>query len=414
MSNKKNSCLLIPGPEGWEIWASEAGNVFSQSLDDGPLLVSEIEDIPSANLVMGFPVREALAVPFKVPTNDEAMFDDLASMHLEKSGIRVEENAGRLTDCFFVDQNDGQSTLLAVVLSAPEPSTLPSPSPSAFDISARFFPMAKDAITLWRELGRWVFAVSSHGKLTYFQSLSGERLSGETIRDVYLALTQLGLQGVNLELRKAVVWTSGSSSDPSDDEVQAFGRQLGAEVMVEARPNPLMPESISKLIPADARSEKRVKDKRQKRKVLIAAVLVLYIGLATYFGYQYMQLTNSLKKQDAMIGEVRIKHADIALFNADWQQLAAAVDSQRWPLQLLYRTATMIPPKQGLRFKVFEASRERILIQGEASDLKATSSYAEKIRRSLKDYEWSLPPAEDDRKTNRWKFNYEGKLKGDL
>jgi len=359
-------------------------------------------------------VREALAVPFKVPTNDEAMFDDLASMHLEKSGIRVEENAGRLTDCFFVDQNDGQSTLLAVVLSAPEPSTLPSPSPSAFDISARFFPMAKDAITLWRELGRWVFAVSSHGKLTYFQSLSGERLSGETIRDVYLALTQLGLQGVNLELRKAVVWTSGSSSDPSDDEVQAFGRQLGAEVMVEANPNPLMPESISKLIPSDARSEKRVKDKRQKRKVLIAAVLVLYIGLATYFGYQYMQLTNSLKKQDAMIGEVRIKHADIALFNADWQQLAAAVDSQRWPLQLLYRTATMIPLKQDLRFKVFEASRERILIQGEASDLKATSSYAEKIRRSLKDYEWSLPPAEDDRKTNRWKFNYEGKLKGDL
>ena len=84
MSNKKNSYLLIPGPEGWEIWASEAGNVFSQSLDDGPLLVSEIEDIPSANLVMGFPVREALAVPFKVPTNDEAMFDDLASMHLEK------------------------------------------------------------------------------------------------------------------------------------------------------------------------------------------------------------------------------------------------------------------------------------------------------------------------------------------
>jgi hypothetical protein len=222
------------------------------------------------------------------------------------------------------------------------------------------------------------------------------------------------LQGVNLELRKAVVWTSGSSSDPSDDEVQAFGRQLGAEVMVEAKPNPLMPESISKLIPADARSEKRVKDKRQKRKVLIAAVLVLYIGLATYFGYQYMQLTNSLKKQDAMIGEVRIKHADIALFNADWQQLAAAVDSQRWPLQLLYRTATMIPLKQDLRFKVFEASRERILIQGEASDLKATSSYAEKIRRSLKDYEWSLPPAEDDRKTNRWKFNYEGKLKGDL
>ena len=94
--------------------------------------------------------------------------------------------------------------------------------------------------------------------------------------------------------------------------------------------------------------------------------------------------------------------------------LAPVVDSQRWPLQLLYRTATIIPPSQDLRFKVFEASRERIVIRGESADLKITSSYAEKIRRALKDYDWSLPPAEDDRKTNRWMFSYEGNLKGDM
>ena len=112
--------------------------------------------------------------------------------------------------------------------------------------------------------------------------------------------------------------------------------------------------------------------------------------------------------------DVRVQHGEIALFNADWQQLAPVVDSQRWPLQLLYRTATIIPPSQDLRFKVFEASRERIVIRGESADLKITSSYAEKIRRALKDYNWSLPPAEDDRKTNRWMFSYEGNLKGDM
>lgn len=414
MSSKKNTHLLIPGPEGWELWASGADSSFRQSLVDGPLLVSEIENMPSANLVMGFPVREALAVPFKVQTSDKSMFDDLALMHLEKSGIRPEENAGRLTDCFPVVQEGGHSTLLAVVLSAPRPRDLPSPSPSAFDISARFFPMAENAITLWRELGRWVFAVSSHGKLTYFQSLSGDRISGDTIRDVYLALTQLALQGVDLELSSAVIWTSGLASDPSDDEVKAFGDQLGAGVVVEPKPEPRMPEPVCKLIPADARSEKRVEEKRKKRNTLVVAILVLYIGLAAYFGYQYIELNGSLKRQDDLIREIRVKHAEIALFNADWQQLAAVVDSQRWPLQLLYRAATIIPLGQDLRFKVFEASRERIVIRGESSDLKATSSYAEKIRRALKDYEWELPPAEDDRKTGRWKFNYEGKLKGDM
>ncbi len=414
MSNKKNTHLLIPGPEGWEVWTGGVDSSFQLSLENGPLLVSEIMDIPSANLVMGFPVREALAVPFKVQTSDDAMFDDLASMHLEKSGIRPEENAGKLTDCFSVDQSDGQSTLLAVVLSAPKLGDLPSPTPSAFDISARFFPMAENAITLWRELGRWVFAVSSQGKLTYFQSLSGERLNGETIRDVYLALTQLGLQGVNLELSKAVVWISGSPSDPNNDEVKAFGSQLGAEVSVATKPAPLMPRSISKLIPADARSEKRVKEKKQKRNILISVTLVLYLGFAAYFGYHYVELTRSIDEQDRKIRDVRTNHAEIALFNADWQQLAAVVESQNWPIQLLYRTATIIPPSQDLRFKVFEASRERIVIRGESSELKTTSSYSEKIRRALKDYEWSLPPAEDDRKTDRWKFNYEGKLKGGM
>jgi len=274
--------------------------------------------------------------------------------------------------------------------------------------------MADNAITLWRELGRWVFAISSHGQLTYFQALSGDRLSGDTIRDVFLALTQLGLQGVNLELHQAVVWRSGSKSDPTNEEIKAFGDQLGAQVSVEPKPIPVVPESLSRIIPADARSEKRSHEKRQKRNMLIAAILILYVGLASYFGYQYVELNTALNKQDYRINEVRVKHGEIALFNADWQQLAPVVDSQRWPLQLLYRTATIIPPSQDLRFKVFEASRERIVIRGESADLKITSSYAEKIRRALKDYDWSLPPAEDDRKTNRWMFSYEGNLKGDM
>ena len=414
MSNKKNRHLLIPGSDGWEIWEGSAEGSFQRSLENGPLLASEIESLPSAGLLMGFPVRQALAVPFKVQTDDEAMFEDLATMHLEKSGIRPEENAGRLTDCFQAGQQDGQTILLAVVLSAPEVSNLPSRAPSAFDISARLFPMAENAITLWRELGRWVFAISSHGQLIYFQALSGDRLSGDTIRDVFLALTQLGLQGVNLELHQAVVWRSGSKCDPTNEEIKSFGDQLGAQVSVEPKPDPVVPESLSRIIPADARSEKHFHEKRQKRNILIAAILVLYLGLTGYLGYQYFQLNEALSKQDDKIKRVTIEHGEIALFNADWQQLAPVVDSQRWPLQLLYRTATIIPPSQDLRFKVFEASRERIVIRGESADLKITSSYAEKIRRALKDYDWSLPPAEDDSKTNRWMFSYEGNLKGGM
>lgn len=413
MSKKKDSHLLIPGAEGWEIWTGGGESLFARSLENGPPQASEIDAIPSAGVVMAFPVREALAVPFKVQTNDQAMFEDLASMHLEKSGIRPEENAGRLTDVFPAGQEDGQTTLLAVVLSAPKAESMPLPAPGAFDISARFFPMADNAITLWRELGRWVFAINSHGSLVYFQALSGEKLSGETIRDVFLALTQLGLQGVNLELHKAVVWSSGAASDASVEEITAFGNQLGAEVIAEPKPDPVLPEPLSRIIPANARNERRIHREKRKRNTILMAVLLAYLAIAGYFGYDYFQLNSALSKQGQKINHIRQEHGHIALFNADWEQLAPVVDSHHWPLQLLYRAATIIPPSQDLRFKVFEASRDRITIRGESADLNVASTYAQKIRRALQDYDWELPPASADKKTNRWMFNYEGNLRGD-
>jgi len=413
LSSKTDSALLIPGPEGWEIWQGSREKGFRRSLENGPVRASALEKIPSGRLLMGFPVREALAVPFKVQTEDPSMFEDLASMHLEKSGIRPEADAGRLTDAFPAGHEDGQTLLLSVVLSAPVEGTMPLRAPSEFDISARCFPMAENAVTLWRELGRWVFAITSGGRLTYFQSLPGTQLASDAIRDIRLALTQLSLQGVNLHMDKAIVWMSGQNSDPSDEDIQAFGKELDAEISAEPKPSPVLPHPMSRLVPADVRAEQRMKAEKQKRNILIAAVLLAYLGIAGYFAYNYIQLSSKLKEQDAKLKTVKLEHGDIGLHNADWDQLAPVVESQHWPLQLLQRTATLIPPGQDLRFKVYEASRERIILRGETGDLKLASSYAEKLRRALSDYEWSLPPAESDSKTNRWKFNYEGTLKGE-
>ncbi|MBT8044739.1 MAG: hypothetical protein KJO79_07290 [Verrucomicrobiae bacterium] len=415
MSSKTDSTLLIPGPDGWELWQGSREQGFRRALENGPMLASGIEKIPAGRLLMAFPVREALAVPFKVQTEDQTMFEDLASMHLEKSGISPEVEAGRLTDVFFAGGEEGQSTLLSVVLSAPDEGSMPLRAPNQFDMSARFFQMADNAVTLWRELGRWVFAITSNAHLTYFQSLPGSELGADAIRDIRLALTQLSLQGVNLEMDKAVVWTSGQSSDPSDEQIQVFGKELEAEVSAEPKPRPVVPDPISRLVPADVRAEQKLRAEKQKRNLIIAAILVVYLGIAGYLGYDYYQLNNTHKKQQAELKEVKRAHADIALFNADWDQLAPVVDSQHWPLQLLDRSFRAIPPgpPQNMRFKVFEATRLRITIRGEANDLKLTSSYAEKLRRTLPDYDWSLPPAESDNKTNRWKFNYEGTLKGE-
>ena len=414
MSSKSDSTLLIPGSGGWEIWQGAREKGFRRTLETGPLEASGVEKIPSGRLVMAFPVREALAVPLRVQTTDQAMFDDLASMHLEKTGIRVEQDAGRLTDVFYAGHDDEQTSLLSVVLSAPREGSMPLRSPSEFDISARFFPMAADAVTVWQELGRWVFAVTHRGKLSYFQALPGTSLGGDCVREIKLALTQLSLQGVAFELDRLIVWTTGNASDPDDETIQNLGEKLAAEVVAEPKPRPVLPDPLSRLVPADVRAERRLRAEKQKRNVAIAAVLLVYLGLVGFFGYKYYQLNKEVKAQAKELNGVRQEYKQIEFFVEDWEQLGPVVDGQHWPLHLLKRSAEAIPngQSQNLRFKVFEATRERITIRGEANDLKLANLYLERLKKSLADYRWDPPPPENDNKTNRWKFNYEGILEG--
>ena len=416
MSKKTDSTLLIPGPDGWELWQGTREQGFSSVLENGadcPPLASEMGKLPSGHLVMAFPIREALAIPFKAQTDDASLFEDLASMQMEKIGIRPDPDAGCLTDVFSAGNSEGETTLLSVVLAPPSVETMPPRAPRAFDISARLFPMEQNAVTLWCELGRWVFAVTQRGYLTYFQSLSGTGITEDAVRDVRLALNQLRLQGVPINVEKACVWLSSDrAEDPSEAMANDFGQALGVEVEITRKPSPILPSPLSKLVPADVRAEQRRKAESTKRNVGIAALILLYLGLAGYLGYDYWLLDQEVKKQNAGLEAMRYEYGDIGIFNDQWDQLAPVVDSRHWPLTVLQRSASSITPGQDLRFKVFDATFDQITIRGEAADIKLTSAYAGKLRRSLSDYKWSIPPAEPDAKTNRWKFNYEGLIEG--
>lgn len=411
MSKKTDNNLILPGPDGWEVWQGSPEQGYAKVLEDGPLLASEMEKLPSGALVMGFPVREALAIPFQVQTQDESMFEDLAAMQLEKIGIRPELDAGRLTDVFAIARQEGESSLLSVVLAAPVEEAMPTTSPGAFDISARFFPMEENTITLWCELGRWVFAVTHGTQLAYFQSLPGTGVSADAVREVRLALQQLQLQGVHFDIGKAVVWTTGRSDEPSQQMISEFGSKLGVQVEVMDKPQPVMPLAVSRIVPADVKAEQRMRAMRMQRNLGIAAVLLLYIGIASYFGWNYWNLSQEVKQMDTELTEVRLQHKDIGIFQSEWDQLSPVVDSRHWPLTVLQEAHSVIPPKQGLGFTVFEGRYGSINIQGEAGTVKLISSFGSKLRRRLSDYQWVIPPAELDTKKNRRKFNFDGVIK---
>ena len=97
---------------------------------------------------MMFPVRMITSLPFRAATADDDLFDDLATMHIERVGLRPDENAGQLTDTFVIDQGEEETRLLTVVLCAPAEGELPLRSPKEFDLSARALPLPENGVAI--------------------------------------------------------------------------------------------------------------------------------------------------------------------------------------------------------------------------------------------------------------------------
>ena len=187
--------LLIPGAEGWDVWKGSEELTLIKSSGEREAL--SVDGVPGNNLIMAFPIRDVSAVPFLAATSDPGMFRDLANLHLERSGLRAEESAGSLSDCFTIRVGEEETVLLPVVLSPPPEGGLPKKSPKGFDISARCFQLPPNSVVLWREFGRWVFAVADdQSQVVYFQALPGAQFDAQLCREVALGTVQLGMQEV--------------------------------------------------------------------------------------------------------------------------------------------------------------------------------------------------------------------------
>ena len=104
MSKQQEMTLLVPGSRGWEIWKQSSAGGFTLQSADGPARASELTGLPGGHLTMLFPVRGMHALPFKAASTDDSFFADLAAMHAERLGVRVDPMAGQLTDTFVISK----------------------------------------------------------------------------------------------------------------------------------------------------------------------------------------------------------------------------------------------------------------------------------------------------------------------
>lgn len=410
MSSKKSGRQLIaPGAHGWEVWAAEGDAQLQRVAAEPALRPSDLRAVGAGETLLLFPVRDVVAMPFKVQTADPSLYEDLAGIHAERLGVRVDPLGGQLTDHFLVETSGEQASLLAVALSPPADGFMPTRPVGAFDLTARCLPLVDGKVTLWQELGRWVFAITHGGKLLYCQATGAEGdFPAEMVAtEIRLALTQMMLQGFSLPLTGAVVWFEEGVD--ALGKTEALSQALRTPVEAGVRPAPAWPAPPSRLLPADVRAEREARRRRQHKHLAIGTVAAAFVALCGWLGFGLWKDVQKLKQLQVRAAEIAPDAEAYQLHQEKWAELAPVIEPDNWPIELVYRALSQVPREGGLRITQAIIQSGEIRLMGEAPDTTPTGQFELALSRSndLAGYQWNNPAAM--RKADgMWSFTFNG------
>jgi len=413
VNNKKGEItLLLPGSLGWEIWTGLRGQDFErQEISDSPYL-NDVPGLQNRDIALFFPVREATVMPFIANTTDPTLFDDTALMHSERLGVRVDASAGQLMDTFLIEQHEQHSVLSTMVLRAPGEGELPSRSPKSFDYSPRAYAFAGHGLAVWKELGYWVFCLYQHSQMLYAQatSIDAEHPDDSLLREVKLALIQLQLQGMDIQIQQVHVWHPAGELGDAGALTQAFG----VTAQVTNRPLPNLPAHASKLLPADVHAERRAQAKQRSIAVAALSFLVLLVGWVGWMGFDLWQQSSQTQKLKIQASAVEPEVQAFTLHQAKWRELGPLVDADQWPLETLHRISRCLPPTGGVRLRTAEISNQEVRIVGEAPMPGPIGQLNFAINKSDQLTRFKFRPSQPTNTPKGWEFTTVGEIPTEL
>ncbi len=407
MSKTTENVLLVPGESGWEIWTGPTAATFTLHTATTIERAGDLTQLPAGDLLLLFPVKAVTAVPMRVTSDDDSLFPDLAALHAERLGLRPDPMAGQLTDVFVIAREAENTALVSVMLRAPGEGEMPPRGPKSFDISARAYPLAGDALAVWKEFGRWVFSLSHQGNLVYCQATSVTSTSPDAslVREIRLALMQLSMQGLEIEPTHIALW-----SGLENISAAALSAAFRVPLVVSPRPAPVLPNPLSKLLPADVRAARREARRRQNIGIGIAATVLIYLGIIGWFGYGLWRDSSETKKLLAQAQAAAPNGAAYSEHMAKWDELALALDINNSPVEILNRIAACIPPQSGLRLRTADISATEIKLMGEAQQLQAVNTFSLNLHKNTDLSHFSWQTTEPNQSTRGWEFVYSAEV----
>lgn len=379
----KRGGICRPVSATWQKWAEDAAGVPGLQAEGAEL--SELK--PAAGDLIAIPVRRAFSLCLWIPADDPSVFRDLVLTQLEMRGLAGRSREDTTFSCREISRAGNEALVQVTVLPAHLASRYWHGDVTDYAVSPACLPLEKDSVTIWREQGAWVAAVTRDEKLLHFQSLAEPSADESMAMEVWMMLAPLEA-GNMIEAHPRIVFyrQDGDEIDPA-----AWNRGGDAAVSVLDLPPPVRPLSPLGSIPIAVRDLQVQKKKSAQRQRLAFIGAAVYLALVLLLAGQTLWLHWQARRLQAEID--RDAPAVVATKAAmdKWAALQPTLEPSTYPLEILFQISRLLP-KDGVRLTLFEMNLDRVLIQGEASTLAAALKFQDDLKKSTELeplYDWT-------------------------
>lgn len=402
MSNRTSKLqqhLLLPGDQHWELWTGTLTSTLT--------LDSTFEDTPgcftsaTSRRLLGLPASSVWVLPAWLK-GEQNELRDIAQLHLERLRVRLPEHAEAL-NVESLDEFDGSHlTRIVALKDAATPLTDFRQLPDECRLSAMCYALPPDRITIWRELGRLVAAITVGPKLAYFSPMSAATFDHSGIAELNNICLQLSFQKVLTQLTGITLWVE-------DGDVDRIAAATGLDVARHDKPSPRLVGTSCTLMPADIiATRKQAQSSAKRRLLMLTAGFVVSACVAAFM----VVMSNATRERDELaekIAELTPRASKVANHKAEWLEVASATDYNYFPMELLLRIREP-QSASDIALMSFECTTDSILLRGYTEEISPALKFMEDIKNSesLSAYEWE--PDKQPKIENGVTFTIKGTL----
>jgi len=161
--------VLLPGPTGaepWEMWV-----VKDRQAECVQVYARPGENHATKSTTLALPVAQVHGLAFWLNETDSRRLAEMIPLQLELRGLHPRHQEPLIFDWSAVTRDASRTLVVAGVLPASLSREIAAEGYGSFDLSARYFPLAENALILWREQDNLVCAITRGASLVYFHAL---------------------------------------------------------------------------------------------------------------------------------------------------------------------------------------------------------------------------------------------------